>query len=212
MQPMGILVVGFAWIVMATASIRVAAGCSCAPPPPPPAGAEPSLPIPPLEGNDVAVFVGVVEEVFPKDISQYEARWEQLYHERLSDDRRSPVERLRSFILQLWPRLFSPLESERIRAAASTDELESAVGRFWLTPRRVRLRITEKFAGPQRGRLVLYTGLGGGDCGVDFKAGERWLVDAYLDDANRWIAHVCSVTLLIEEAGAVLAKLRADHR
>ena len=92
------------------------------------------------------------------------------------------------------------------------DELESAVGRFWLIPRRVRLMIEEPFAGAQRGTLVLYTGLGGGDCGVDFKTGQRWLVDVYLDTAGRWIAHQCSVTLPADQAKTILTKLRAEHQ
>jgi hypothetical protein len=92
--------------------------------------------------------------------------------------------------------------------AKSVDDLESAVGSFWMTPRRVRFRTTEVFAGPKSVRFLLYTGLGGGDYGVEFKAGERWLVDAYRDDAGRWIAGICSVTIPEIEAGPVLTALR----
>ena len=210
MQAFGRLVVALAAIVIWTAFIRVAAACSCVPPPPPPPGAQPALRIPSLKGKDVAVFVGAVEEVFPKDLLEYESRWQNVYHEKLSKDRPPSVERMRGFVLQLWPRLFSSVESERIRAAASIDELESAVGGFWLTPRRIRLKIDEPFAGPLGGTFVLYTGLGNGDCGVDFKTGQHWLVDAYLDSAGRWIAHQCSVTLPANKATAVLTKLRAE--
>jgi hypothetical protein len=173
---------------------------------------QPALRTPSLKGKDVAVFVAAVEEVFPKNLSEYESRWWKVYHQKLSEHQPPSVERMRDFVLQMWPRLFSPVESGKIRAAESIDELESAVGSFWLTPRRIRLMIEEPFAGPQRGTLVLYTGLGGGDCGVDFKTGQRWLVEAYLDTAGRWIAHQCSVTLPADHASAVLTKLRAERQ
>jgi hypothetical protein len=150
--------------------------------------------------------------VSPKDFAEYELRWRNKYHETLSEETAPSVERLRSFILQLWPSLFSPREVERIRSAADTDELTSAVLPFWLTPRRVRLKVEETFAGPKDGGFMLYTGLGEGDCGVDFKVGERWLIDAYRDETGRWIAHQCSVTIPANKADVVLAKLRTERR
>jgi hypothetical protein len=168
--------------------------------------------IPSLRDKNSAVFVGVVEEVYPSGLVDYKTRWLQMYHEKLSEDQLPTVERLRSFVLQFWPKLYSTSEEKRMNEAKSLDELESALGNFWLTPRRVRLRIAEPFAGPQSGQFVLYTGLADGDCGVDFKVSERWLVDAYSDDAGRWIARLCSVTIPVRAAGAVLNKLRAERR
>jgi hypothetical protein len=181
-----------------------AAACSCPPPQP---GTQPALRVPSLDG-DSAVFVGVVEEVYPKDLPAYKAHWRQMYHEDLSEDRPPSVEQLRSFLLQIWAKIYSPAEKEKMDKAKSIDDLESAVEPFWLTPRRIRLRISEPFAGPKSGRLVLYTGIGGGDCGVDLKVGEQWLVDADRDEAGRWIAHFCSVTIPVSEAGDVLHVLR----
>ena len=68
------------------------------------------------------------------------------------------------------------------------------------------------FAGRKEGGIVLYVGPGDADCGVDFRVGERWLIDAYQDDAGRWIAHMCSVTIPVEKADAILAKLRTEPR
>lgn len=210
-QPLGRAGSAATWI-LAWTFIRFATACSCAPPPPPSVGTKPGIQIPSLQGKSSAVFVGVVEDVFPKALSDYQVRWRQVYGEDLSEDRLPSVARLRAFVLQFWPKLFSPSEKDLIDAAKSLDDLESAVAPFWLTPRRIRLKIEEPFAGPQAGRFVLYTGLGGGDCGVDFKVGAHWLVDGYLDAAGRWIAHLCSVTIPASEATAVLNKLRAERR
>ena len=135
-----------------------------------------------------------------------------MYGQPISENQPPPVDQLRSFVLQIWPALFSSQEKERIATATSPDELDSAVSRFWLMPRRVRLKVEETFAGPRPGRFTLYTGLSGGDCGISFKVGQRWLVDAYLDDAGRWIARQCSVTLPLADAQAVLEALRSQQR
>ena len=144
----------------------------------------------------------------PKSLADYEILWRKMYREDLSEDRPPSVQRMRTFMLHFWRDTFSPAEKERIMKAKSVDDLESAVGSFWMTPRRVRFRISEAFAGPKIDPFVLYTGLGRGDCGVDFKAGESWLVDAYRDDAGRWIARICSVTLPEPQAAAVLSAIR----
>ena len=202
----------FVYAIAAIVSVRVAAACSCAPPLPPRPGTQPALRVPSLKGNDAAVFVAAVQNVYPKDFSDYEQRWRNKYHGGLSEDAPPPVDRLRTFILQLWPSVFSARGIQRIRAATTTDDLTSAILPFWLTPRRIRLKVEEAFAGPKEGGFVLYTGLAGGDCGVDFKVGERWLIDAYRDDTGRWIAHQCSVTIPVSKADAVLAKLRSERR
>ena len=204
--------IAFVWIVTGIVSIRVAAACSCPPPPPPPIGTQPAVRVPSLRDKGSAVFLGVVEDVYPRALADYEVRWRQIYREDLSADKPPSVARMGSFVLRFWPKLFSPSERERIKAARSINDLESAVGRFWLTPRRVLLRIEEPFAGPQAGRFMLYTGIGGGDCGIDFKVDDHWLVDAHLDDAGRWIAHLCSVTVPASEAIAVVNTLRAERR
>ena len=147
---------------------------------------------------------------FPGSIADYERRWERTYGQPLSEDRPPSVGQVRNFMLQLWPDLFSPQEKSSFATADSLEALESAVTRFWLTPRRIRLTVEEAFAGPRLRRFILYTGLSGGDCGISFEVGQRWLIDAYLDDAGRWVAHQCSVTLPLAKARAVLEALRSS--
>lgn len=211
-QPCYIMSLVVASVAMLTAFAPAVTACSCAPPPPPPPGTQPALRLPSLKGKNSAVFVGLVEEVFPGSLGDYERRWERMYGQPISEDRPPSVDRVRSFILQLWPGVFSPREKEGFATAKSLEALESAVNRFWLMPRRIRLMVEEGFAGPRPRRFVLYTGLSGGDCGISFEVGQRWLVDAYLDEAGRWIAHQCSVTIPLAGAEAVLKALRDGSR
>src|SRR5947209_176204 len=82
--------------------------CSC-PPAPAPTGAEPTVRLPSLQANNV-LFVGLVEEVYPEDLSTYKDRWRKIYHEDLSEDKPPTADRMRTFILEFWPKLFSPSE------------------------------------------------------------------------------------------------------
>jgi hypothetical protein len=165
-----------------------------------------------LNGGGAAVFVGVITEVFPASVSDYELRWEKAYHEKLSEQYPISVERYRALIFQIWPTLFSPEERDRMKSSTNAADLVSAVGPFWLWPRRIRIKVDESFAGLKTGVAELYTGLGNGDCGVDVKLGEQWLFDAYVDSAGRWNAHQCSVTLPVDRAKAVLEKLRTKRQ
>jgi hypothetical protein len=74
-----------------------------------------------LNDKDVAVFVGVITEVFPSGVADYESRWERIFHERLSEQYPMLVGRYREFILQLWPTLFSPEERDRINSLSSVN-------------------------------------------------------------------------------------------
>jgi hypothetical protein len=76
--------------------------------------------------------------------------------------------------------------------------------------RRVRIRSTEVFRGGVSGEVDVWTGLGGGDCGYDFKVGETYLVYAYRDaTTNRISTGICSNTQKLATAGADLAYLRS---
>lgn len=141
-------------------STELAVACSCPPLPPPPPGTASALRLPHLEGKDSAVFPGVVEEVSPKSTTDYKIRWRQMYGEDLSEDKPPSIQRMRDFIMHFFPETFSPAERERINKAKSIDDLESAVGSFWITPRRVRFRITEAFAGPKPSALSYIRVLG----------------------------------------------------
>jgi hypothetical protein len=195
------------WVAVGIVSMQVAAACSCAPPPPLPPGMQPGPRIPIL-GKDKAVFVGRVDEIYPWTLSDYEAMWRRMYGEELWENEKPPsVQKMREFVLQIWPKLFSPEERKRINEAKTRRDLH--VSPFRLTPRRVRLSVMESFAGPRGRNFELYTGLGGGDCGVDFEVGEEWLVDAGLDGAGRWIARHCTATSRLSHAREALHELRS---
>ena len=77
-----------------------------------------------------------------------------------------------------------------------------------------RFRVIETFAGNQRSgdEVEVRTGLGGGDCGYSFVAGQRYLVDAYdagSESSVRLATGICSATAPEDRAGIELTELRA---
>jgi hypothetical protein len=80
----------------------------------------------------------------------------------------------------------------------------------FLTSRRARFQVNEPFGGlaPDVHELDVLTGLGGGDCGISFKPGEVYLIDAFVGKDGLFHAGVCSSTRKIEAAGVALRVLR----
>lgn len=72
------------------------------------------------------------------------------------------------------------------------------------------MEVVESFGGlPPNSRTVeVLTANGGGDCGVPFVAGERYLIEAFRDDDGRLRADICSATRRLDAAGATLRVLR----
>jgi len=89
-----------------------------------------------------------------------------------------------------------------------TDLLATDDSAF-LSSRRARIRVDERFGGlaPDLREVDVYTGSGGGDCGIAFKIGEAYLVDAFVE---KGVAHagICSSTRRIDAAGVLLRVLR----
>jgi len=84
-------------------------------------------------------------------------------------------------------------------------------GKFeFLSNRKVRIQVDESFGGlsPETKEVDVLTGLGGGDCGVPFKAGEQYLVDAYVGNDGLVHAGICSSTRRVDAAGECLRILR----
>lgn len=86
-----------------------------------------------------------------------------------------------------------------------------STGKFaFLSSRMARFRVDEPFGGlpPGTHEVDIATGLGGGDCGIPFKPGERYLVDAFLDKDGKLHAGTCSATRRSENAVTALRSLR----
>jgi hypothetical protein len=80
----------------------------------------------------------------------------------------------------------------------------------FLSGRKARIQVNEPLGGlpPETKEINVLTGRGGGDCGVPFKAGEQYLIDASVGADGEAHAGICSATRRIEVAGAALGILR----
>jgi hypothetical protein len=86
-----------------------------------------------------------------------------------------------------------------------------STGEFkFLSSRKARIQIDESFGGtaPDATEIDVLTGSGGGDCGVPFQVGEKWLVDASVSDDGSLGAGICSSTRRIDYAETELRVLR----
>jgi hypothetical protein len=80
----------------------------------------------------------------------------------------------------------------------------------FLSSRRVRFRVDEPFGGLAPGvpELDVLTGRGGGDCGIPFRVGDVYLIDASSGKDGVLHVGICSSTRRIGAAGAALRVLR----
>src|SRR5215208_2818363 len=60
--------------------------------------------------------------------------------------------------------------------------------------RLVKVNVERAFIGAASGLLEIVTGMGGGDCGYDFKVGVKYLVYAHKSDTSILTAGICSRT------------------
>ncbi|HKP87057.1 MAG TPA: carboxypeptidase-like regulatory domain-containing protein [Blastocatellia bacterium] len=75
--------------------------------------------------------------------------------------------------------------------------------------RLIHFSLEQAFRGVEGKEVEAATGMGGGDCGYDFKMGERYLVYAYRNpDDNRLSVGICSRTRPLAEAGEDLEYIR----
>jgi len=79
----------------------------------------------------------------------------------------------------------------------------------FLRTRQVRLQVDEVFAGAKPGDMQVFTGEGNGDCGFPFEVGQQYLVSGDRDEQGRILVGICSGTVHVREAVAVLPQLRA---
>jgi len=83
----------------------------------------------------------------------------------------------------------------------------------FLNSRKVRIRVDESFGGlpPDASEIDVLTGIGGGDCGIPFKPGETYLVQASVSDDGVPRAGICSATRRIDMAGMAIRILRGQR-
>jgi hypothetical protein len=74
---------------------------------------------------------------------------------------------------------------------------------------RVLFEVTEVWKGAQLGSATIYTGRGGGDCGLPFTVGEDYLVYGHTDYCfdNCYYTGLCTGTVPISHASEALAHL-----
>jgi len=86
--------------------------------------------VPSLGGDGTAVFIAAVEDVHPKDFSEYERRWRKMYHEGLSEDTHPPVDRLRSSSSSCGPQSSRPEKSNGLEPLLLWMTSHQRSGRF----------------------------------------------------------------------------------
>lgn len=184
----------------------VASACKCLPSGPLCAA------LPSLKDPGGAIFVGRVTEIYPPgDLEQ--AYKTMLPGRKLDDVESNPpsLKELKEGQLRLWRGIMNAAEVRRLLEASTVEEFSPLLdGVGWPFVRRVRLDVRERFSGPESRNFELFTGLGGGDCGVEFKEGEAWLVFASQDQkSGRWGAGICGHSSLLKDSANEVAVLRA---
>src|SRR5258708_5334332 len=88
----------------------------------------------------------------------------------------------------------------------AVTDLSRASDDVFLFSRRAQIRVDESFGGiaPDVHQVDVLTGSGGGDCGIPFKVGEVYLIDAFVGKDGLVHAAICSSTRRIDASGAAL--------
>jgi hypothetical protein len=98
------------------------------------------------------------------------------------------------------PVLFAGLVTDF--STVTTPALTEGVRRQQHSRRVARFNVEEAFRGTLGATVEVETGMGGGDCGYNFKVGARYLVYAQEGEGGKLSASICSHTKPIEKAGA----------
>jgi hypothetical protein len=169
-----------------------------------------------------AVFVGTVQEFYPKDRQQMTQLWDDFYRahpewlSRNSSGNRSgrrivgsppdDQEFRRELIRFVWGGSLNPTEQEQLRNA-DQRELDRLMFDY---RRRARVQVTEDFSGVGGTEVEVYTNLDGPSCGFDFVEGETYLIEAYrAGPGERWKVSSCLRPRALSEAASDLNALRA---
>lgn len=159
-----------------------------------------------------AVFIGTVIEVYPSEsVMGY---FEALYGRKATGGRQNwtpSLNDLKKGLLKIWRSDLTAEESRRLSAARTEREIGPLLdGVFWVHGRKVRFAVSEWFTGPATPNFELFTGQGLGDCGIQFKTGEAWLISADQDPkSRRWSSDICGRSERLMHARSEVAALRA---
>lgn len=93
--------------------------------------------------------------------------------------------------------------------AVSSGSIDVDYGGFKSEKRLLRFTVDQPFRGMQSAEVEVITGWGGGDCGYQFKIGQRYLVYAYREEkGTRLSTSSCTRTRLLTEANDDLSFIR----
>ena len=190
-------------VALFLAAAEIGFGCSCI-------NLEPFCNrLPDSKEKNAAIFTGVVKEVYPAESPRDYLKIAYPDFERRNGG--PELGQMKDALLRIWSGVLLPEEEQKIKDATSTHDLDMPFkGLLWNMPRRVRFAVTEKFMGVDKDTFELFTGLGGGDCGVDFRVGESYLVEAGREESTgRWSSTACSRTQNMRHAEGDLMTLRA---
>jgi hypothetical protein len=92
----------------------------------------------------------------------------------------------------------------------AVTDLPPTADDVFLSRRRARIQVDESFGGlsPDVLQIDVLTGAGGWDCGIPFKAGDVYLINAFLGKDELLHAGICSSTRKIDYAAVALRVLR----
>jgi hypothetical protein len=100
---------------------------------------------------------------------------------------------------------FDDIVAGRVISIRYTDPQNPLSGRL------ARVEIVEVFRGAAKGEIEVWTGIGGGDCGFNFIAGQSYLIYANRQ-GGRIATSICSRTRLVAQAAEDLEYLRGLYR
>ena len=116
----------------------------------------------------------------------------------------------KELFLDLWGHELTASERVALQRADTEEELNAVLESV---PddmvKRVEVNVQETLIGDLPDRLVLSTGMEGADCGVDFRDGETYLIEAQLVRDLLWSTSICSRTNRIRDAQEDLEALRS---
>ncbi len=95
----------------------------------------------------------------------------------------------------------------------AVTDLPSTGDHVFLSERKASIQVDESFGGlsPDVHEVDVLTGTGGGDCGIPFKAGDVYLIGAFIGNDGMVHAGICGSTRMIDAAGAALRILRQQR-